>query len=152
MLVDAGFNFQPVEDFFFTHVEPLFRDITLYDGFARKHPTSLIYKTVTGQYGCRKMAIEIRNVKGEKVDDDAWVTHEETSGHETHQQPEEISAVIFVHGAPLAWSQGRSTVYAKTRASAKALRELDGLSKVEFREKYGCACGAEADLEPVVDG
>jgi endoribonuclease Dicer len=152
MLVDSGFNFQPVEDFFFRHVEPLFRDITLYDGFARKHPTSLIYKTVTGQYGCRKMSIEIRDHKGDKVDDHLGVLHNEISGNETHQEPEEISAVIFIHGSPLAWSQGTSTVYTKTRASAKALRELDGLSKLEFREKFGCACGAERDVEPVVDG
>lgn len=55
IFVDSGFDYTVVEEFFDTHIQPYFVDITLYDTFANRQPTvrqSLIedhYRTSTDQ-------------------------------------------------------------------------------------------------------
>jgi endoribonuclease Dicer len=140
MLVDSNFDFAPIETFFFTHVEPFFRDIALYDGFANKHPTSLIYKTVSGHYGCRRFRVEVRHrTTGELVMDE-----------EEYELPEDerITATVMIHRKVVGFADGVSSRYAKVRASAMALRALEGLSRAEFRELTACYCGEkEGDVE-----
>lgn len=143
MLVDSNFAFRPIEEFFNTHVRPHFEDIALYDGFANKHPTSLIYKTINGEYGCRRFRVEVRNMQGVKFEDG----EEETAL--VLEEGTEVMATVFVHSSPLGFSQGASARYAKVRACTKALRELEGMGRGEFRVKYGCRCG-EVGSEEVV--
>ena len=136
MLVDSNFSYQPVEDFFNTHVKPFFVNIDLYDGFANKHPTSLIYKTISGDYGCRKFRIDTRKMNGDLLNED-----------EENSMPEgtEMLATVFVHTTALAYSSAVSAKYAKVRACSKALAQLEGMTRGQFRQNYQCWCGDTAN-------
>ncbi|ETN41924.1 uncharacterized protein HMPREF1541_03863 [Cyphellophora europaea CBS 101466] len=141
MLVDSKFDFAPIEKFFFDHVEPYFRDIALYDGFANRHPTSLLHKTIQGDYACSGSRIDIRHPSGLVIDED---------GLDELPEDQKITASVFVHNQCIGFAEGTSSRYAKVKASAKALRVLDGMSRAEFREMYGCSCGAngrDVDVE-----
>lgn len=148
MLVDSNFDFAPIEAFFFRHVEPFFRDISLYDGFANRNPTSLIYKTASGQFGCRRFRVEVR-LRGTRalVDEDAEAELAED---------EKITAAVMIHRKVVGFADGHSARYAKVRASGVALRALEGLSRAEFRELTACYCGerdsdVEAELEEALE-
>jgi endoribonuclease Dicer len=151
MLVDSNFSYAPIEAFFTTHVQPFFENIELYDGYANKHPTSLIHKVINGEYGCRQFRIEVRNMKGEKVDAEAYGAETAYDEFTNVEEGEEIMATVFIHSTALDFSHGTSARYAKVRACSKALRVLDGLSRVGFRERFGCYCG-EAGVEVYIVG
>ena len=39
MFVDSKFNYKVIETFFEKYIKPYFRDMSIYDTFANKHPT-----------------------------------------------------------------------------------------------------------------
>lgn len=39
IFVDSGFQFEVVEDFYTRFIRPYFKDMSIYDTFANKHPT-----------------------------------------------------------------------------------------------------------------
>jgi endoribonuclease Dicer len=130
MLVDSGFDYKPIEQFFETHVKPFFEDITLYDGYASMQPTSFLHKKLTGEYGCSNFKLQW----DERQDGDEALDVETLAG-------------ILVHGNVVSSAKGKSSKYAKIRASQKAIAALEGMTRVEFRRRYGCTCKKGAEME-----
>ena len=128
ILIDSDFRMQPLIDFFQTHVLRFFRDISLYDGFANQHPTSYIYKKLTDEYGCQDFKVMNTDAKEGSI---------ETI----------ITAGVLIHDTVVAKSKGASAKYAKVRASQRALQLLDGVTRKEFRERFGCQCARGAAME-----
>ncbi|RMZ76008.1 hypothetical protein DV738_g5169, partial [Chaetothyriales sp. CBS 135597] len=126
MLIDSGFRLEPLVAFFHTHVLPFFRDISIYDGYASQHPVSYVYKKLAEEYGCldfKVMNTDVREGSVELV----------------------ITAGVLVHDAVVAKCTGSSARYAKVKASKMALDRLDGMTRNEFRERFGCNCAAGAN-------
>ncbi|KAK5078536.1 Dicer-like protein 1 [Lithohypha guttulata] len=123
VLVDSGFDYSEIENFFNKHVKHFFEDISEYDTFANRHPTTYLYNKLSHEYKCRDYGI---NDSGDPVNE---------GGIEV-----EIVAGVIVHGSVIAESRGTSARYARVRASKNALAKLDGLSRDEFRRKFGCNC------------
>ncbi|RMD42671.1 hypothetical protein DV735_g2427, partial [Chaetothyriales sp. CBS 134920] len=125
ILIDSGFQLAPVEAFFTTHVLPYFGDIRLYDGYASQHPVSFVYKRLAEEFGCmdfKVMNTDVREGSVELV----------------------ITAGVVVHDAVVAKCTGSSARYAKVKASKLALDRLDGLTRNEFSERFGCNCASRA--------
>jgi endoribonuclease Dicer len=130
MLIDSGFDYRPIEQFFETHVKPFFEDITLYDGYASMQPTSFLQKKLTEEYGCSNFKLQ-------------W--DECQDGDEALEV--ETLAGILVHGNVVSSAKGKSSKYAKIRASQKAIAALEGMTRAEFRRRYRCNCKQGADME-----
>lgn len=54
--------------------------------------------------------------------------------------PTKVLAAVLVHDVVLAQEMASSGRYAKIKTSQVALRNLEGLTVGEFREKYHCRC------------
>lgn len=136
MLIDSDFDYTCIEQFFNTHVKPFFVDISLYDGFASMQPTSFIHKKLTGEYGCSNFKVQ-------------WDERQE----DVHALDVETLAGVLVHGNPVASATGASPRYARVRASQRAIEVLDGMTRAEFRRRFGCNCkkGAEMDEAEAID-
>lgn len=128
ILIDSDFDYSHIEDFFYRHVHPFFVDISKYDGFASRHPTSYITKKLSDEYGCTDFRVLSTDVEEGRI---------ETI----------ITAGVVVHNTTLAWSQGESARYARVRASQKALQILEGMSRDEFRARFRCDCARGKRLE-----
>ena len=120
VIVDSGFDYEQAERFFEEHIFWFFEDMTLYDSYANKHPTTFLHKKLT-EYGCMDYKLLCSD------------------------QPEgpvavRITAGVVIHNGVVATAESSSARYAKVRASHNCLRLLDGLSIQDFREKYGCNC------------
>ncbi|KUL90852.1 hypothetical protein ZTR_00903 [Talaromyces verruculosus] len=122
IFVDSGFDFGVIESFYSKHIKPYFEDMSLYDTFANKHPTTFLHRKLTDDFGCTQYtlkAAEIPSVDG---------------------APTVVLAAVLVHDADLAQATASSGRYAKIKASEVGLKNLDGLSVDEFRKKYRCKC------------
>ncbi|RMZ90298.1 hypothetical protein DV736_g2478, partial [Chaetothyriales sp. CBS 134916] len=126
ILIDSGFRLQPLVDFFDTHVLRFFRDISIYDGYANQHPVSYIYKKLTEEYGCIDFKVMNTDVRDGSIE-------------------ATITAGVLIHDSVVAKSAGASARYAKVRASKIALERLDGLTRNEFRKRFGCNCTNRRD-------
>ncbi|KAJ5654049.1 hypothetical protein N7490_001052 [Penicillium lividum] len=124
IFVDSGFDYKVIEEFFTHHIKPFFVDISLYDTFANKHPTTYLYNQLTNVYGCTDYCLK----SGELPVVD-------------NEQPT-IFAAVMIHGISVAESFGSSSRYAKIRASETALEAIGGILREDFRNKYGCNCRA----------
>ncbi|KAJ5107010.1 hypothetical protein N7456_003685 [Penicillium angulare] len=122
MFVDSGFNYTVVQTFFDTHFSPFFVDMTLYDTFANRHPTTYLYTQLTNVYGCTNYCLK----SGEIPSEDG--------------EPSLIFAAVMIHGIPVGEDTGASSRYAKVRASHKALDAISGMLQQDFRRKFGCNC------------
>ncbi|KAJ5713331.1 dicer-like protein 1 [Penicillium malachiteum] len=122
IFVDSGFNYTVIEYFFKKHIKPYFVDISLYDSFANKHPTTYLYNQLTGIYSCTNYCLKSGEIPA--------------VGNE---QPT-ILAAVMIHGISVAEATGISSRYAKVRASEMALKEISGMLRDEFRVKFGCDC------------
>lgn len=122
VLVDSGFDYAEMENFFDRHVKHFFEDITAYDSFANRHPTTYLYRKLNDEYRCRDFTVmDIGDEGAANVN---------------------ISSGVLIHQLVVCTSEGTSTRYARVRASKMALQILDGMSRDEFRRKYGCNCAA----------
>ncbi|KAJ5496799.1 hypothetical protein N7463_008786 [Penicillium fimorum] len=130
IFVDSGFDFTVIEAFFEKHILPFFYEMSIYDTFANKHPTTFLHNQMTHNYHCTNYCLksaEIPAVEGET--------------------PRVFSAVM-VHGKSIASAVASSSRYAKVRASTRALAIIDGMSFSEFQEKYYCSCqGGQATVD-----
>ncbi|KAJ5246236.1 dicer-like protein 1 [Penicillium chermesinum] len=124
IFVDSDFEFNVIEDFFTAHVKPFFLDMSLYDTFANKHPTTFLYNQLTGIYGCSDYCLKSGEIPG-------------VDGEEP-----QILAAVLVHGIPISEVIGISSRYAKVKASEKALEAISGILPEEFRIKFSCHCKA----------
>ncbi|OKL56214.1 Dicer-like protein 1 [Talaromyces atroroseus] len=126
IFVDSEFDFGVIEKFYSQHIKHYFEDMTLYDTFANKHPTTFLHRKLTDDFGCIEYSLkaaEIPTIDG---------------------APTIVLAAVLVHDVELAQGTASSGRYAKVKASQIALKNLEGLSVEEFREKYHCKCSRTA--------
>lgn len=122
MFVDSEYNYEEVERFFDTHIKWYFEDMSIYDNYANKHPTTFLTKFLQTNMGCAEWTIivkEIKTIDGSKPS---------------------VVAMVIIHGQVVADAEAESSRYAKVAAASKAKRALDGLPLVEFRQQFCCDC------------
>ncbi|KAL4796050.1 hypothetical protein BDV19DRAFT_398514 [Aspergillus venezuelensis] len=132
MFIDSDFKFQVVEVFYKQHVRPFFEDMSVYDTFANKHPTTFLHNRLTNKYGCTDYCLkagEIPAVDGE---------------------PPRVLAAVMIHDTVIAEGIASSGRYAKVKASEKALDVLASIEQAEFRAKFECKC-REVEKPPEAD-
>ena len=133
VFVDSEYDYSEVECFFDHHIKWYFTDMSIYDTFANRHPTTFLTKFLQVNMGCVDWSIMTREVKA--VDG---------------SKPT-VVAMVLLHGQVIADYQAESSRYAKVGAAKKALEILKGLPLSEFREEYSCECKAseEDEQQPV---
>ena len=126
VIVDSGFNYAEAESFFDKHILWFFEDISIYDSFANKHPTTFLQKRLAREYGC---------------------VHWEVLCSEPPPGPVEVrvTAGVVIHQKVSVRAESNSVRYAKVRASKLCLDLLDGMSIKEFRDKFECDCSPDDD-------
>ncbi|KAL4931531.1 putative RNA helicase/RNAse III [Aspergillus undulatus] len=132
IFVDSNFDFRVVEEFYKQHVRWFFRDMSIYDTFANKHPTTFLHNRLTNEYGCTDYCLkagEIPVVDGETP---------------------RVLAAVMVHDTVIAEGVASSGRYAKIKASEKALDVLMSIGQAEFRAKFECKC-REVEKRPEAD-
>jgi endoribonuclease Dicer len=122
MFVDSEYDFSQVEKFFDMHIKWYFEDMSIYDTYANKHPTTLLTSLLQKNMGCQDWASVSKELPGED------------------SRKNVVWCGIIVHGQVIAAHQAESIRYAKVGVARKALAELDGIAVREFREKFGCSC------------
>ncbi|PQE23414.1 dicer 1 protein [Rutstroemia sp. NJR-2017a BBW] len=122
MFVDSEYDFSQVEKFFDMHIKWYFEDMSIYDTYANKHPTTLLTSLLQKNMGCQDWASVSKELPGEDG------------------RKNVVWCGIIVHGQVIAAHQAESIRYAKVGVARKALAELDGIAVREFREKFGCSC------------
>ncbi|KAH6696703.1 hypothetical protein BKA61DRAFT_563214 [Leptodontidium sp. MPI-SDFR-AT-0119] len=133
IFVDSEYNYGVAEEFFDRHIKWFFLDMSIYDSFANKHPTTFLTKFLQINMGCADWSVmtrEMPNVDGSKPT---------------------IVAMVVVHGKVVADAQAESSRYAKVAAAKKAMNLLSGLPLTEFRDTYQCDCKPE-DVDGSEDG
>ncbi|KAH6663088.1 hypothetical protein B0J14DRAFT_609726 [Halenospora varia] len=129
IFVDSEYQYSVVEKFFDDHIKWYFEDMSIYDTYANKHPTTFLTNFLQVNMGCMDWTIvikEIRDVDGSKPT---------------------VVAMVVVHDKVISDASAESSRYAKIAAAKKAMNLLDGLPLPEFRETYNCTCrpGDEAN-------
>ncbi|OAX85561.1 hypothetical protein ACJ72_00055 [Emergomyces africanus] len=124
IFVDSNFSFEVVEDFFQRYLKWYFEDMSIYDTFANKHPTTYLHNRLKIDFGCTNYSLKAGEVQ--LVDG---------------TEPQAFAALI-VHDEFVAEGIASSIRYAKTAASKAAVAKLEGLAPFKFREIYGCNCAA----------
>ncbi|KAL1955149.1 hypothetical protein VTO42DRAFT_8964 [Malbranchea cinnamomea] len=123
IFVDSGFRFEVVEDFFRRFLQSYFEDMTIYDTFANKHPTTHLHNRLTIDFGCSNYCVKAGEVPNCDV-----------------MAPERVLAAVIIHDEVVAEGIASSARSAKIKASEAALAKLEGLPAFKFRQKYGCDC------------
>ncbi|OGE58522.1 hypothetical protein PENARI_c001G00533 [Penicillium arizonense] len=130
IFVDSGFDLTVVEKFFEMHVLPFFGDMSIYDTFANRHPTTYLHSRIAQDFRCTDYCLKSGEIPG--VDG----------------EPPNILAIVMVHGEAIAKAVATSSRYAKIKASSRALETLESMTRSDFRAKYDCDCqGGEAIAE-----
>jgi endoribonuclease Dicer len=141
MFVDSGYDYSVVQDFFDTKVLPYFKDMAIYDSFARNHPVTRLTQLLQERFHCTDWRILVKELSARSAargDND-----EEADARELHDlatSAKRVIGAVRLHGQTLAHAMSQSGRYAKTGAAKKALAELSGLDLNTFRAKYGCHC------------
>ncbi|KAK8161000.1 hypothetical protein BKA80DRAFT_311181 [Phyllosticta citrichinensis] len=130
MFVDSGYDYGQVVRFFDTHMRWFFEDMTIYDSFAKNHPTTRLHARLGEELGCADYRILAREM--ESVVPGA---------------PTKCVAGVMVHNQVIAEGMASSGKNAKVKASQAALEKLSGLVPHEFRLQYGCQCRVEVQAE-----
>jgi endoribonuclease Dicer len=122
IFVDSEYDYKEVERFFDDHIKWYFTDMSVYDTFANKHPTTFLTKFLQINMGCMDWSViprEVPNIDGSKP---------------------RVIAVVLVHDQIVVDYTCESSRYAKVGAAKRALEILKGLPLPEFRAKFGCQC------------
>ncbi|KAJ9253860.1 hypothetical protein DTO027B5_7245 [Paecilomyces variotii] len=122
VFVDSDFNFEVVEAFYRQHIKPYFEDMSIYDTFANKHPTTHLHNRLTNDFGCMNYCLKAGEVPA------------------ADSSPVTVLAAVIVHDSVVAQGTASSSRYAKIKASEAALASLEGLPPFRFRELYLCDC------------
>jgi endoribonuclease Dicer len=120
MFVDSEFQYAEVQRFFDTHIKWFFEDMSIYDTFARSHPTTKLYLHLSTYMNCSDYCVMSRPL------DDGSVSYN--------------VAAVLVHGEVVADGRADSSKVAKVIASREALELIEGLSPFQFRDKFKCTC------------
>ncbi|KAI9794454.1 MAG: Dicer-like protein 1 [Peltula sp. TS41687] len=123
VFVDSKYNYGEVERFFEKHIREYFEDMSIYDTFANKHPTTFLSNLLTLSFGCTKYRILAQEVPPL-----------------TPGSSPQVLAAVMIHSDVVAEGQSSSGRYAKVKASSNALSVLESLTPSEFRERYQCRC------------
>jgi endoribonuclease Dicer len=125
VFLDSNFNYGEVEKFFQRHIYWYFSDMTVYDTFANKHPTTELHNILTKQFKCREYRLIVSNPR-------------------QHGPPSKknvvVTAGVVIHNGVITDATGASGRYAKVRASKDALALVRGMGREEFRKKFKCRC------------
>lgn len=135
IFVDSSYNYSEVERFFDMHIKWFFKDMSIYDTFANKHPVTFLTNFLELNMGCRNFAICARELPdlGDGL-------------------PPTIVALVLVHGRIISSKEGQSQRYAKISAAKLAKERLGGIGLPEFKKEYGCDCRLTIeDGEELVD-
>ena len=127
IFVDSEYDYKEVERFFDEHIKWYFTDMSIYDTFANKHPTTFLTKFLQINMGCMDWSViprEIPNIDGSKP---------------------QVMAVVMIHSQVVADYKCESSRYAKVGAAKRALEILKGLPLPEFRLRFGCDCRVNED-------
>lgn len=127
IFVDSEYNYSEVERFFDDHIRWFFKDMSIYDAFARKHPSTFLSNFLQVNMGCKdwsNVTREIPTIDGSKP---------------------YVMGVVIVHSQVVADYKAESSRYAKVGAAKKAMEILQGLPLPEFRNRYACDCRDEED-------
>jgi endoribonuclease Dicer len=125
IFVDSEYDFAEVERFFDAHIRWFFNDMSVYDTYANRHPTTFLTNFLQVNMGCME-----------------WVlTHRELPGIDGAKSM--VVAMVIVHDQVVADWQAESSRYAKVAAAKKAMGILSGLPLPEFRDRYCCSCRLE---------
>ncbi|CAG8979867.1 hypothetical protein HYALB_00002640 [Hymenoscyphus albidus] len=133
IFVDSEYDYSRVEDFFQAHIKWYFKDMSIYDTYANKQPTTFLSNFFAVSMCCENWTIqsrEIPSIDGSKA---------------------KVLAMIIVHDQVVADWTAESGRYAKVSAAKKALELLKGLSPRRFRQKYGCTCAMPEEEDGVVN-
>lgn len=133
MFVDSEYNYGRVEDFFDLHIRWFFEDMSIYNGFANKHPTTFLVNFLQNNMGCSNWGIDV--VETPTIDG---------------SKPK-VTAVVTIHDQVIAHARAESSRYSKVNAAKKTMAILDGLGLPEFREKYKCHCRPGEEEEIIAD-
>ena len=120
VMVDSEFDYSQAESFFEKHILWFFKDMSMYDSFANKHPTTLLHKKLT-EYGCMNHKL---------------LSSDQPEGLE----PVRIVAGVVIHGQVVDTAESSGTRYARVRVSQKCLQILENMSVTDFRKRFGCDC------------
>jgi endoribonuclease Dicer len=134
IFVDSEFQYSEVERFFEAHIRWYFEDMSIYDSFASKEPTTLLSTVLLTQMGC----LQWRHFTRE--------TPSIGSG-----LPAQFTCALMIHKKVVAYAQAKSVVDAMVAVSEKSLALIAGLSPHEFREKYQCDCKAEDQIDVALE-
>ncbi|KAH8808722.1 hypothetical protein F5884DRAFT_793130 [Xylogone sp. PMI_703] len=131
IFVDSRYNYDEVQRFFNVHIAPFFQDMSLYDRFASKHPSTVLTRFLNDNMGCTNWRVYTKalpQINGEK------------NG---------VMCLLRIHEVVVCDGVAESGRYAKTKVCKAAMEILSGLPINEFREKHGCNCGdGDATLVP----
>ncbi|KAG9237330.1 hypothetical protein BJ875DRAFT_159968 [Amylocarpus encephaloides] len=131
LFVDSEYDYSQVERFFDRQIKRFFTDMSIYDSYANKHPTTFLTNFLSVNMGCMDWSVEAREVPA--VDG---------------SKPK-ILAMVVLHDKVIVDGTAESGRYAKVNAAKKALELLKGLPLPEFRDTYGCDCRPPVEGEDV---
>ncbi|CAL5870932.1 uncharacterized protein PFLUO_LOCUS5174 [Penicillium psychrofluorescens] len=131
IFVDSGFDYTVIETFFQAHIMPYFRDMGIYDTYANNHPTTHLVYQLDKNYRCIDYSIKAGELP--TVD----------------REPARMLGAVIVHGESLGTHVASSGGTARTRACAKALEALKGVTVEQFRTRYHCDCRSEEQAKQV---
>lgn len=128
IFIDSDFDYSVVQSFFDNNVAHFFEDMSIYDTFANNHPITRLHSLLNVQMGCNDIRVmcspEVASYPGQET---------------------KIIAGVMIHNEVAANGRASTNKAAKARASAAAIKLIEGLAPHEYRAKYGCDCRPEAE-------
>lgn len=129
MFVDSKYDYGVVQRFFRCFIAPYFRDMSLYDTFASKHPVTKLARRLQEDFGCNdwRLCVEARPCG---ADEGAKAITKEN-----------IICGLLVHRQVVALATSESERYGKVAAAKQGFKKFEGMDKDAFKAETGCDCG-----------
>ena len=127
VFIDSQYDYGQVQAFFDTHVLPYFRDMSIYDTFANKHPVTFCSNLLGQTFHCNGWGVQIQEVQV-------------TEGEGFITGATKVVAGFMVHGQVVGHGVSESGRYAKIYAAKEALKKLQSMTVSEFRDEFKCNC------------
>ncbi|KAI0401011.1 hypothetical protein F4802DRAFT_619182 [Xylaria palmicola] len=124
IFVDSGYNYEEVQRFFDTHIQPYFEDMHIYDTYANNHPVILLGTMLSTKFRCVRWRIRLS----------------ETDDEDREFAAKKIVAGVLIHGAVREYSFGENSREAKAAAARKILVKLRDMNLDDFKKAYKCTC------------
>lgn len=127
VFVDSRYDYGQVQAFFDAHVLPYFRDMTVYDTFANKHPVTFCSNLLGQTFRCNGWGVQVQEVQ--VTEGEGFVTG-----------ATKVVAGFLVHGQVIGHGVSESGRCSKIYAAKEALKKLQSMSVSEFRDEFKCSC------------